>query len=165
MGISEAAGIVVLLFCVFQAEDGIRDYKVTGVQTCALPILIDPAAAEVYSNWGRALAQQSKRDEAIARYREALRIAPHSVPHYNWGNALFAAGALEEAIDHYREAARLDPEAAEAYNNWGRALAQLGRWEQAIDQYRQALRIRPNYPLASANLDQALARAGQLPAR
>src|SRR5256885_12154895 len=24
---------------VFQAEDGIRDYKVTGVQTCALPIL------------------------------------------------------------------------------------------------------------------------------
>src|SRR5256885_12902631 len=27
---------VVLVF--FQAEDGIRDYKVTGVQTCALPI-------------------------------------------------------------------------------------------------------------------------------
>src|SRR5256885_10848162 len=24
----------------FQAEDGIRDYKVTGVQTCALPIYI-----------------------------------------------------------------------------------------------------------------------------
>ena len=30
----------VLSFIVFffQAEDGIRDYKVTGVQTCALPI-------------------------------------------------------------------------------------------------------------------------------
>src|SRR2546426_7669554 len=27
------------MFCFFfQAEDGIRDYKVTGVQTCALPI-------------------------------------------------------------------------------------------------------------------------------
>src|SRR5256885_10397733 len=25
----------------FQAEDGIRDYKVTGVQTCALPICFD----------------------------------------------------------------------------------------------------------------------------
>src|SRR5688500_2753779 len=25
----------------FQAEDGIRDYKVTGVQTCALPILLE----------------------------------------------------------------------------------------------------------------------------
>src|SRR5256885_1522472 len=29
----------VLIFFFFQAEDGIRDYKVTGVQTCALPIL------------------------------------------------------------------------------------------------------------------------------
>src|SRR5256885_10217001 len=27
----------------FQAEDGIRDYKVTGVQTCALPISVDAA--------------------------------------------------------------------------------------------------------------------------
>src|SRR5256885_4604435 len=26
----------------FQAEDGIRDYKVTGVQTCALPIFLVP---------------------------------------------------------------------------------------------------------------------------
>src|SRR5256885_12790897 len=30
--------LVRLLFFFFQAEDGIRDYKVTGVQTCALPI-------------------------------------------------------------------------------------------------------------------------------
>src|SRR3712207_7094081 len=26
--------------CVFQAEDGIRDISVTGVQTCALPIFV-----------------------------------------------------------------------------------------------------------------------------
>src|SRR6266850_8336068 len=33
--------ILFVFFCFFffQAEDGIRDYKVTGVQTCALPIL------------------------------------------------------------------------------------------------------------------------------
>ena len=37
--------LVVLFFCFyffgfffFQAEDGIRDWSVTGVQTCALPI-------------------------------------------------------------------------------------------------------------------------------
>src|SRR5690606_40161936 len=28
------------LFLFFQAEDGIRDFHVTGVQTCALPILV-----------------------------------------------------------------------------------------------------------------------------
>src|SRR5688500_20083194 len=32
-----------ILFFFFQAEDGIRDYKVTGVQTCALPISMPPA--------------------------------------------------------------------------------------------------------------------------
>src|SRR5256885_9943601 len=31
------------VFFFFQAEDGIRDYKVTGVQTCALPISSDDA--------------------------------------------------------------------------------------------------------------------------
>src|SRR5256885_7009225 len=31
--------VLVVVFFFFQAEDGIRDYKVTGVQTCALPIL------------------------------------------------------------------------------------------------------------------------------
>src|SRR4030066_1619598 len=30
--------MTVRLFCFFQAEDGIRDVAVTGVQTCALPI-------------------------------------------------------------------------------------------------------------------------------
>src|SRR3989454_3297874 len=30
--------VCTFFFFFFQAEDGIRDYKVTGVQTCALPI-------------------------------------------------------------------------------------------------------------------------------
>src|ERR1039457_7334590 len=34
----------VFLFFFFQAEDGIRDYKVTGVQTCALPIWLRPGS-------------------------------------------------------------------------------------------------------------------------
>src|SRR5256885_1345477 len=36
-----------MFFFFFQAEDGIRDYKVTGVQTCALPIscVQQPASA------------------------------------------------------------------------------------------------------------------------
>src|SRR5688500_19653873 len=34
-------------FFFFQAEDGIRDYKVTGVQTCALPISLAFVDTEV----------------------------------------------------------------------------------------------------------------------
>src|SRR5205807_6811071 len=34
-----------IFFFFFQAEDGIRDYKVTGVQTCALPIFLFKGSA------------------------------------------------------------------------------------------------------------------------
>src|SRR5688500_20181639 len=44
----------VLLFFFFQAEDGIRDYKVTGVQTCALPISF--SLAMTVSNPGQVAA-------------------------------------------------------------------------------------------------------------
>src|SRR5699024_11247190 len=36
--LTAACDLCVLLFFFFQAEDGIRDRNVTGVQTCALPI-------------------------------------------------------------------------------------------------------------------------------
>src|ERR1039457_4289761 len=36
-------------FLFFQEEDGIRDYKVTGVQTCALPICIEACEIELCS--------------------------------------------------------------------------------------------------------------------
>src|SRR2546426_2406642 len=47
----------------FQAEDGIRDYKVTGVQTCALPI--SPPGPERRSP--RDLIHQSTLDAELAR--------------------------------------------------------------------------------------------------
>src|SRR5947209_15547448 len=38
---SKSSGLLWSIFFFFQAEDGIRDIGVTGVQTCALPILTD----------------------------------------------------------------------------------------------------------------------------
>src|SRR2546429_2783377 len=40
-------------FFFFQAEDGIRDVAVTGVQTCALPILIRPSSRCTVGSCGR----------------------------------------------------------------------------------------------------------------
>src|SRR3990167_10520520 len=37
-GDGELSRLVGRMFCFFQAEDGMRDLTVTGVQTCALPI-------------------------------------------------------------------------------------------------------------------------------
>src|SRR5687768_18368342 len=48
----------VIIFFFFQAEDGIRDVAVTGVQTCALPIL-DPAPAMTGTRPADVLTQSS----------------------------------------------------------------------------------------------------------
>src|SRR5258706_7902466 len=40
-----------LCFFFFQAEDGIRDWSVTGVQTCALPISIVTGSWRVGASW------------------------------------------------------------------------------------------------------------------
>src|SRR5207302_3402700 len=48
----------VVLFCFFfQAEDGIRDFHVTGVQTCALPISVSAPTQTVSPSLGRELAR------------------------------------------------------------------------------------------------------------
>src|SRR3989454_6204851 len=47
---------IVIVFFFFQAEDGIRDYKVTGVQTCALPISRTRARCTGSESHGNALA-------------------------------------------------------------------------------------------------------------
>src|SRR2546430_6966368 len=52
----------------FQAEDGIRDLTVTGVQTCALPIFIADAK---YSQWP---ARVSKRKWASGSDRKSTRL-------------------------------------------------------------------------------------------
>src|SRR5437762_11485756 len=52
-----------LLFFFFQAEDGIRDTSVTGVQTCALPILHPPSICPV--DWELAAIGSSFYDLAF----------------------------------------------------------------------------------------------------
>src|SRR2546426_12179537 len=48
------------LFFFFQAEDGIRDYKVTGVQTCALPICLARLPSVAGVSWKAAEASGEK---------------------------------------------------------------------------------------------------------
>src|SRR2546430_12178535 len=59
-----------VFFFFFQAEDGIRDLTVTGVQTCALPIF---APLESITNSLKAVADDLGRTAQIAR-EQVLRV-------------------------------------------------------------------------------------------
>src|SRR5688500_19525085 len=57
----------------FQAEDGIRDYKVTGVQTCALPIYDRPLAGDLARRRDRSTAARAARADRARYDRRVLR--------------------------------------------------------------------------------------------
>src|SRR5207249_7210060 len=62
----------VIYFFFFQAEDGIRDRNVTGVQTCALPICCPDGGVERPSSVDAVEAQRDQRVVLLA----PLRILP-----------------------------------------------------------------------------------------
>src|SRR3989454_844895 len=64
-------------FFFFQAEDGIRDYKVTGVQTCALPILqllVDERPLLERTSHAPLLFLSPRHDHGIRRTRAPARL-------------------------------------------------------------------------------------------
>src|SRR5256885_10774176 len=66
-------------FFFFQAEDGIRDYKVTGVQTCALPICPCPTATAPHR--AAATAHRWPGRPRQCRDRPGARKRPRSEEH------------------------------------------------------------------------------------
>ena len=118
------------------------------------------------SNLGNALRRQGKLDEAIAEYREAIRLQPDDhIGHYNLGDILRSQGKLDEAIAEYREAIRLQPDYAYAHSNLGLALLAQGKVDEAIAAHREALRLNPNYHNIPNNLAWALALTPDRPPR
>src|SRR5256885_9832563 len=76
----------------FQAEDGIRDYKVTGVQTCALPIS-RRCRSDVVESWlGAKGRRRNDESENVCR----AQCGPARVRGYG---ARASAGAYRETRD------------------------------------------------------------------
>jgi hypothetical protein len=117
----------------------------------------------MYYNLGVALSAAGRPDEAIAAYREALRISPvEPDANYNLAVTLGKRGDQDAAIEQYLLALRLDPDNASAHNNLGSLLYRRGRRDEAIEHFRRALALRPDHAPTRENLRRAL--EGQSPA-
>jgi predicted O-linked N-acetylglucosamine transferase (SPINDLY family) len=103
-----------------------------------------PTDACVVNNYGNALTDLRRFDEALASYARALEINPrYAEAHCNQGNVLFALARREEALASYERALEVNPNCAEAWHNRGLTLSALGRGPEALSSYQRALALNP----------------------
>ena len=124
---------------------------------------LHPKAIVLFNIQGASNAALQKYDEAIANYKQAIKIKPdYAEAHNNIGSALTNKGDLDAAINSYRQAIKIEPDHAEAYNNMGNIFSGKGESDFAIESYKQALKINPEYADAYSNLGLALKYRGDL---
>jgi tetratricopeptide (TPR) repeat protein len=107
------------------------------------------------------------RNEAIAEYREAVRLGSDDARmHYGFGKALACAPGFkcsspaeqETAISEYRRALQLKPDWAEPHTALGDLLSARKDWSGAVAEYREVVKLRSGDPKAHAKLGEALTK-------
>jgi tetratricopeptide (TPR) repeat protein len=87
-----------------------------------------PESADVHNVLGIAFAIKGQLDEAIAEFRQALRLDPESATTYwHLGAALASHGARQEAVEHLRRSVQLDPNNPQARHDLEVVLTLDGR--------------------------------------
>jgi Flp pilus assembly protein TadD len=93
----------------------------------------------------RALAIPGNEEQAVALFREALRLDPDdAISHANLGYTLMTTGRIDESLNHLEAAVRLDPSLAEAHYNLGLALMLKGDRSRAATAFAEAARRDPS---------------------
>lgn len=111
---------------------------------------------------GKQWLDQQRYDEAVAAYRQAVRLEPqNALAHYGLGVAYSRKGEYGEAMAAYREAIRLQPDHADAHYGLGVAAERQDDDQTAMAAYREVTRLRPNDAMAHYGLGVASGRLGQ----
>jgi tetratricopeptide (TPR) repeat protein len=101
----------------------------------------------VYHNLGVIAQERGQHKQAVARFRETLRLQPEFGPaHLLLGVSLLALGKSAEAARELKIAEKLMPAESQVHLQLARAYDELGDHFASIDQYQQLTRVAPQDP-------------------
>jgi tetratricopeptide (TPR) repeat protein len=93
-------------------------------------------------NRGIDLAEAKRYEEAIAAYKDAIRLDPeYGAPHHNLGIAYYYLKRYKESITENMEAIRLGYTPLGVHINLGNSYYELGDTKKAIDSLEEGLRV------------------------
>lgn len=114
-------------------------------------------------NYGNALCEEERYDEAFTHFSEALHIKPgSSIARINVGKVFLKKGRYDKAVVHLSEVLSARPDWADAYYFLGLAYHLQDNYEAAIQKYQEALHINPDLADAHSNLGQIFVSNGDL---
>jgi hypothetical protein len=132
--------------------------------------LFGHAAEVTENNWlaqknlGNALLEARRPQEAMAHFREALRVQPNFADaEFGIGLALATEGKPDEGAEHYRRCLEIAPTFVGAHNNLGALLLARGDVAGATEHFAAAVRLQPDDVGLRGNLRAALAMRGPPP--
>jgi Tfp pilus assembly protein PilF len=103
-----------------------------------------PSSARARYNYGAALQQEGRLDEAEKEYNATLRLDPnYTKACVNLGQLFVSRDKLDAAKKYYDKAIELEPKIGEAHAGRAYLLERLGEAEQARTEYENALRLSP----------------------
>jgi len=101
-------------------------------------------AVKVNNNLGLAYLEQHQINQAIERYKSALRFnATYGDTYYNLGVAYTANGNIDYAIEQYKISLSLDPWNYKAHMNLGLLYLEKGALSEARIEFTTASHINP----------------------
>jgi len=101
--------------------------------------------AEVKKGEGNTLLRESKTEEAIEKYTEAINLNPNNAIYYaNRAAAYTTLRRHDKAIEDCKRAVIVDPKYSKAYSRMGLAYFSLGRYHEAVHAYERANELEPN---------------------
>jgi tetratricopeptide (TPR) repeat protein len=122
----------------------------------------DPGDADAHTLLGDVLLELGETVDAIAHYRESLRLRPGvSAVENQMASALLGAGKVDEALGLYAGALEREPDNHQVRVNLAMALAVSGRLEAAEAELRRALELGPGSIEAHLNLGAVLNDLGR----
>jgi tetratricopeptide (TPR) repeat protein len=124
--------------------------------------VVGPNSARVHQMMAHELAKQGHSDEAIANYREALKIDPNaSGLHFELAEMFNNAGGHQDAEKEYQAAIAANPLDEKAECKLGDLAALRGDQQGAAEYYQRALKLQPNDSEALVGLSKALITMNQ----
>src|SRR5947209_8744509 len=121
-----------------------------------------PGFAEAHYNYGLALKNQEKVQEAVEELRAAVRLSPDNPKYLLALGVGLAAVDKREAVEVLRKALQHGPDDTTGHYNLGLALAAAGEDTSAVQEFKRALELNPAHSQALRALGVTLLHAGQL---